>query len=794
MKITKTIFAHCLNILGLTVAFAAFIIIIMQVNYDLNYDKSYKEYEKIYRFEHSFMQPEGSSMRSCNTYRALIEQLAEACPTEIESLAELSKMGDDTFFFKRLNNSNSPTIKVSRETATASLIDMIGLEITLGSVEKFTEPGNIIISESTANAYFKNENPIGKAIHGDDDKEHTIIAVHKDFPRNSSFKNGVLMELGDKNKGNFSNFNYSTLIKLRDEKDIQTILDRASQKVVDYFGQMNPSIPKDTLFNEFRKGIFLTPLTEAHFSKNIQYDWAEKANKSTLYTLLSISILIILIAIINFINFSIASIPLIIKDINTRKILGSTNTQIRMRKIMEACLISFISFALALGLLYILSDTAFNSYFSAPIELSTNIPILVFTLAIALLTGIVAGLYPAIYSSSFAPALALKGTFSLSPKGRALRSGLVIFQYVISFVLIIVALFMNIQSRYMKNYNMGYETKNILTVPLSESLSSDPESFSSAIKKNPQIEDITYASGMLISNGKMNWGRTYKGEDLIFDCFPVASNFIDFFGMEILEGRDFNKSDELKKNGSFIFNKKAVDTYDIEVGAQIDGHSENGDQVVGVVNDFNFMPLQYGINPISLYVFGSEPWHRLKLCYIKLSPSADVKECISYIVSTMKEMNPAYEIEGSHINFMDERIGQLYAKEDALTKLILAFCILSVLLSIIGILCLIYFETQFKRKEIGLRRVYGSSITEILKMLNLTYIKMLTISFLVAIPASIFIIKLWLKNFTYQSPIPVWIFIAAYILLFIISVLVITLRSLQAAHANPVDSLKGELN
>ena len=143
---------------------------------------------------------------------------------------------------------------------------------------------------------------------------------------------------------------------------------------------------------------------------------------------------------------------------------------------------------------------------------------------------------------------------------------------------------------------------------------------------------------------------------------------------------------------------------------------------------------------------------------------------------------------------MDERIGQLYAKEDALTKLILAFCILSVLLSIIGILGLIYFETQFKRKEIGLRRVYGSSITEILKMLNLTYIKMLTISFLVAIPASIFIIKLWLKNFTYQSPIPVWIFIAAYILLFIISVLVITLRSLQAAHANPVDSLKGELN
>lgn len=790
MKFSKTRFSFCLNILGLTISFAAFIIIIMQVNYDLNYDKCYKDYQHIYRLEHSFLQQKGSSMRQATSSRAFTEQLVESCPG-IEGIAELSKNSESFIFLKSAETPDAPFIKVYREIVSAPLIQLLDLEIVAGSVDKFSERGNLIISEGVAKEHFSGENPVGKILKSEGGKEFIIIAVHKDFPLNSSFKNGVLIELGDENRGNFSNFNYTTLLKINSEEDIQRVVDKSSKIVVDYFGQRDPSMTKDSLLKEVKKSIFLTPLTEAHFSKDVQYDWAEKANKFTLYTLLSISILIILIAIINFINFSIASIPLIIKDINTRKILGSTNAQIRCRKIAEACSISLISFVLALGILYILSGTSFNTYLSAPIEFPNNIPLLLFTLAVALTTGVVAGLYPAVYSSSFTPALALKGTFSLSPKGRALRSGLIVFQYIISFSLIIVALFMNIQSRYMKNYDMGYSTEHILTVSLSQALAKDTESFSSALQKNPQIADVTYATGMIVSNGKMGWGREYKGENIQFDCFPVASNFLDFFGLKIVEGRDFTKADELKENGSFIFNQKAVDTYDIEIGAKFYGHTADA-EVVGIVNDFNFMPLQYGISPICLYVFGSKPWYNIQFCYIKLSPAANVKECISYIVSTMKELHPAYGVEETDVTFMDERIGALYAKEDSLTKLILGFCILSVLLSIIGILGLIYFETQFKRKEIGLRRVYGSSVTEILKMLNSTYFRMLTISFIIAIPISIFIIKLWLKNFSYQSPISVWIFIVAYVILFIVTVLVITLRSMQAAYANPVDSLKGE--
>lgn len=789
MKFTKATFSNCLNIIGLTVSFVAFIIIIIQVSYDMNYDKCYKDYDRIYRFEHTFHQQEGSSMRSANTSRPLARNIKAACP-DIEELCELSKMnGSDLYKFRKSESPDASLIGINMETATAPIVALLGMEMVSGDSEKLKEPGNVLMSLKTAKELFGNEDPIGKIIISENGNNSTIVGIYKDLPLNCSFKNGLIAEIGKENYDNYSNYNYSTLIKINNNDNIGKIIDEIAEVMVKESSDEILSLDRDSLLSVVKGKIFLTPIADIHYSKNVRYDWAEKANKATLYTLLSVSILIIFIAIINFINFSIASIPLVIKDINTRKVLGSTNFEIRVRKILQACAISLISFFLSLIIIHFLAGSSISSLFSASMVLSDNIPVIIVALAIAVITGIVAGVYPAVYSSSFPPALVLKGSFSLSPKGRALRFGLILFQYVISFVLIIVALFMNIQSKYMKKYDMGYTSENILTVSVNNNISSDRAGFTSKLQKNPQILDATFGSGMIISNGKMGWGRGYKGEDVQFDCFPVAPNFIDFFGMKVVEGRDFTESDDTKAAGSFIFNETAVKSYGFKVGEKLYGHVDDC-EVVGIVKDFNFMPLNYGITPIALYVFGSQMWYYPSFCYIKLAPEADLKGCMVHIRESIKEMSPATTDDDINIRFMDENIGRLYAKEDALSTMILIFCALSVFISIIGILGLIYFETQFKRKEIGLRRVMGSTVNQILMMLNIVYIKIMSISFIVAVPISIVIIKIWLKNFTYQSPIPVWIFIAAYGAIFIITVLIITLRSLQAAYANPVESLK----
>ncbi len=789
MKLNKkSLPSTILNILGLTVAFAAFIIILIQVDYDLGYNKSFKDHDRIYRLEIA-IDPAQSSFW-CNVSRPLAKIIVDSSP-EIEQSGEFGGGGDE-ISLRISDDANSSFIDFRWENISAKALELLGLKITAGDTSKFNEPNHVIISESSAEKLFPKESPIGKVVYGKQNK-YTIAAIYKDLPENSFIKNGVITNLSDENINSPNEWSYPLFLKLRSKESAETVRKTILNLIyTEVVSQMGDDEMKEAFNPETSQRVRLSPIHETHFSKDVKYDSVDKGNLSTTYSLLTISILIILIAIINFINFSMASIPLNIKNINTRKILGSTNGKLRLEYTLKAVLLSLISLGLGLILVYSLKGSSFTSLLSCSIDLTAHIPLIIISVITAIITGIAAGFYPAIYSTSFAPALVLKGSFSLSPKGRRLRSLLIAFQFFISLTLIIVALFIMVQTRYMKSYNMGYITDNILTVWLKNDLARKGDLFSEKLKENPSISDVTFSDGMIISTSKMGWGRNLRGHSIYFDCFPVATNFIDFFGMKIVEGRDFNPDDKLKANGTFIFNETAVKEYEISFDDKIQGHVNEAADIVGIVKDFNFQTLQYRINPFALYIMGSNPWRPQSFSYIKLVPSADIKKSIDYIKSTIKEMSSTTKDEDINITFMDERIGKLYAKEESLGRLISAFCALSVFISILGILGLIYFETQFRKREISIRRIMGASIPSILKMLNARYIKIVIGCFILSIPISIIIIKSWLKTFSYQSPIPVWIFIVALFTILSIAVLVITLQSYRTASSNPAHSIKSE--
>ncbi|MDL2238838.1 ABC transporter permease [Bacteroidales bacterium OttesenSCG-928-K22] len=783
-RITKLFTTNILNIIGLSVAFAAFIIIAIQINYDFTYDRGYKDSDRIYRLENINSNTEQYDPNICRPFGEII---AQTFP-EIEA-GTCIWWGGQAYFATSDNVSNA--IVLHYNEASSALPNVFGLELVDGNFADFEKPGNIIIPQSVAELLFNDESAIGKQLFAGYNKSQltiddnratfTVAAIYKDLPKNSSLQNTIYTNLGERYIDNRSEWSFRYYYKLNIGTDYVQLEKDAEQFLLKTY------YPDEEDYDE--EFIRLNPIHNLYFSKDTIHDGSEKGNLTTTISLLTIAILIVIIAIINFINFSMAAVPLNIRRINTMKVIGCTNSSLRIKQIVNVIILSIISFGIALLLVHVIAGTTFSSLISAKLDFVSNWKILVLSGVIAIITGILGGLYPAFYSTSFSPAVVLKGSFGLSVKGRKLRSSLIAVQYIISITLLIVSMFILVQNRFMKKHDVGFRTENILTVRASNTVVKQKDAFLNQLQTNPNILDITFSDGPIISSGKMGWGRHYKDNVVNFNCFPVATNFMEFFGIDVVEGRGFREGDNLKLNGTIIFNEAAKEKYDFEVDDKIEGHVEDPSDIVGIVKNFNFQPLQYKIQPIALYVFGSNPWRLQTFTFIKITGN-DVKGSIDHIRKTLEEFDP--DLANATINFMDKSIESMYWKEDNLAKLILIFCGLSVFISIIGILGLIFFETQFRKKEIGIRRVFGSTISEILSMLNKTYLKITFICFAISIPIAYFIIKEWLKNFAYRSPIPFWIWIVALFVIVLLTVTIISLRSLRSAKANPVESIKME--
>lgn len=772
--------SYLLNIVGLAAAFAAFLVIAIQVRYDFGYNKHFRDHAKIFRVEYNY-ETEQNSPFSAMLSRPYGELLITSS-ADIMDGGVVSEEGTATVWVQGKDESSS--IRSGLKKVSPSILNIFEFVITRGDVESFTRPNSAIISESTAKILFGDNDPIGKnLVFKEGASEATVTSVYKEFPDNTLFTDEIFVNIGDYSLQDQSEWSFTYYLKLIDKEAASKV----REEMVDYTINV---VAQGRIDKDKRDFLRLSALHDIYFSKDIRYDNSKKGNLNITRSLLSVAFLILVIAVINFINFAMAMVPVRIRSLNTRKILGSGTLKLRVSLVAEAVIISLISFAFSILILRYFSGSEYASLVSASTAIENNIGNIIISALIALLVGVAAGIYPAIYSTSFSPAVAIKGSFGLTPAGRKMRTILISFQYIISIILIVFALFINVQSKFMKQFNMGYERENIVNTRISNKVAQQKESFVERLKSNPVVSDVTFADGPLISNGKMGWTRERKGGGAKFDCLPVDPNFISFFGITVTEGRDFTEEDKLKSNGTIIFNQAAKDAYELEIGEKMIGHkNDDPADVVGFVKDFNFRPLQYGINPIALYVFGSEPWRAQTYMFVKIQPGA-YKESLSHIEHTIKEFDPG--IKNLTISFMDESIGKLYKKEDSLATLILISSIISVFISIIGVLGLIFFETQFRKKEIGIRKVSGADVTSIIVMFNKTYIKLVVICFFIATPITWLIINRWLNSFEYKAPIPVWIFLVAFALILSITVAAISLQSYRSATANPVDSLRSE--
>lgn len=771
--------ATLLNIFGLSVAFAAFMMIMMQLGYDWTYDRSNKYADTIFRVD--MVGQDRGQMAIVS--RPLADQFIQSSPHIVAGA--LTQCWVSSLYFSVEEAGERNSYKESARYIYPSITNVFQFDMVEGVDRALEDPEKVLIPQSLAQKVFGSESAVGKSLKLTS-KDLTVGGVYKDFPENSSLGNLIYLNMGDENLQNWGTSNYSFFIRVDKPENAEHLI----QDFKDRFDSLTGGSAGFS-WKEFGMDLRMVPLTDLHFCGQVLYDTTPKTSRQTLWLLFSIAFVIILIAGINFTNFSTALTPMRIRSINTQKVLGGTESGIRFALIMEAVAISLLSFLISVGLVHLAKDTVIATLVSADMSLMANLPLLLWTGLAAILVGMLAGLYPSFYMTSFQPALVLKGSFGLSPEGRKLRGLLIGVQYIASFSLIIGSIFMYLQNYYTLHASLGYDKDALIVTDLNRKLSESYQAFASQLKTYSGVEDVTFAEMMISSEDQyQHWGMKYKDQDISFQCLAVDPSFLRVMGIKVTEGRDFLEEDMKSTDGAFIFNQTACDRFGLQMKEEVDSA-----RIVGVVPDIKFTSFRMEVTPMAFYVYGKSRFGRImenrqyQYAYIKVKAGADLAGAREHVNATLRSFDSEYPF---NVRFFDDVLNQSYEKEQHLSSLITIFSWIAIFISMVGVFGLVVFDSEYRRKEISIRKVLGSTTREILILFNKTYFRILFICFVVSAPLAWYAVARWLENFAYKTPMYWWVYAIALAFVSVLTAATVTFQNWRVANENPVVGIKSE--
>lgn len=786
--------AGILNLLGMTVAFAAIYIIMVQVNYDWNYNSKIKDLDRIFVVTHKDWFDEGKY--SVNMSRPVMESLIKQS-SMIESYAVIQ--GNIQTEIKIADGNDNRTFELNTMQVTSGTYDVFGIEAVAGTFQGIGEENVVALSERASH---KLNLKLGDAIQLEGEKDkRTVSAIFKDMAMNSVFGETELLYSNIYEKeslDNFGEWSYRYFVKLNDKNNVNAFSENATNFAKNLVNEMissNPDmeLPPQEEIDEYigRNTVKLFPLKGFQFELSITDNTiVYQCNIITTITLFIVSVLILVITLINYLNFFMAQIPAKLRSVNTKKILGSSRLSLVMGFMAESAALVVVSLFLSYIVIKIIGSSTYAELISCPLDLGYNAAVAILTVFVALIMTVASSIYPAMHVTSFSPALAIKGTMGTVSKGKSFRYILVGFQFFISILFVLCSFFIKMQYDYMMNYDMGFNKESLFTayVPVN---SNNHDLYTTELQKKTAIKEVAWGASSLVSVYRMGWGREFNGKNINFISYPVSYNFLKFMGIDIVEGRDFTLADEKCEKGIFIFNEIAKEKFGFSLESKVSGHMGETD-IAGFCENFKFKPLHYKEEPFAFYVFGKKPWWPVSHLYIRSNPGATYSEVLQAVKEVVADISPNFNTEEINLKFFDEELGTQYRKEQKLISLITLFTILAVIISLMGIIGLLMFETKFRRKEIGLRRVHGASIREILEMFNRKFFYILLISFLIAAPVGYIVMDYYYSTFAYRSPLHWWVFLLAFVMVAIITVGVVTLCSYKAASENPAETLKNE--
>jgi putative ABC transport system permease protein len=781
-----------INIFGLASGMACSLLIFLFVTDELSYDRFNKDPDRIYRVVKDFVNDDGSLLPDATTPPAVAPAIQKEIPG-IERVTRVFPGWGNNFLF---TYKDKHIYEQRLYRVDSSFFDVFTFPFVQGNAKNaFKDVNSIVLTQTSAKKYFGLEDPIGKVLHEDRLGDLMVSGIVKDVPPNAHFHFDFLIstrKLAGDIDGNWGFYNFYTYIKLQPSVNIKTVEARIQ------------AIYKKN--NDNGSNIFYTqPLTGIHLDSDLKWELEPNSERLYVYVFSIIGLLIILIAAINYINLVTARSSLRAKEIGIRKVSGAYKSSLIKQFLLESVITCLLASAAALIIATLLLPVVNSITQKQLVLFAAGNYATAYFLTTALLVGILAGLIPALYLSSFKPVVILKGSKINEQGVFNLRKTLVVIQFTISIALIAGSFVIYKQVNYIQASKLGLNKDQVLIIKGYGALSAPTASaFQNALLQIPGVKNAATADGVV---GGQNWtnSMSLKGSknSQLINFLSVGYNYLNVLGIQIKEGRGFSadfpadtltnvSNGKLDEDiGSIILNEKAVKDLGIRapaIGQRVlwstDGDTSYYLKLIGIARDFHFTSFRSEIKP---FAFVAIP---------RRSDNLTIKLSTQNLSSTMRQIENAWKLfvpeRPFQYSFLDETFTRLYKAEINFQKVFIVLVILSIVIACLGLFALATFTAQQRTKEIGIRKVLGASVAGITTMLTKDFLKLVFISIFIASPMAYFAMNKWLQNYAYHVQINGWIFLIAGIVAVLIAVITISFQAIKAAIANPVKSLRTE--
>ena len=768
--------ASVLNIVGLTLAFMSFYIIMAQVVHNVSYNRSIKDSERVYLISQKDWDGEWGE----TSPRYISNRAFELSP-DVECGGVFRQYYEGGPLYKKINDYHYEKFNFMASVMSESILDVFSFECVEGNLHDITKPDHIIISVDVAKKMGVATGDVIYLANSTDssipEKPLTVAGIFTDFEINTIMRGvNAIVEIDDtyssKDDSYVSAFEH--YVKLREGADPKNFV----KIFEDEFNVLNKEQGTEPEENFSR----LISLDDLYFSG---VSSKESGTVTATVSLATIAILVVLIAFINFVNFFFALIPIRLRTVNISKVFGATTATLRWSFIFEALGMAVLSLVLAIYFMLTVKDTFIKNYLTCSLDLGDNLLTVGVIFAVVVAMALISALYPSYYITSFDASLGVKGGFAGSYKGRRLRLVLVTMQFAISITLIIVTAAIWLQYRHLAKYDVGFDVDNVLVFEPSYNVCKRYEPFMAHLETNPNILGATATTSRLTDTSLTSY-RDGDAEIIEVHQFTVYHNFPEVMGIEVFEGKF---QPELKES-QLIMTKQTQLSTGWEVGKM--SKKLRNLLVAGVCENIELKSLADNKlkNHNMVLVYHNKFKFGYNMFLVRIAPNTDIEQMKEFIRTSVKEFDP--NADEPAIRFFREDFQHLYESTRKQAVLLTIFALLSVVISLMGVFGIVLFEMQHRRREIAIRRVFGATTLGMLWMLNRRYAAIVAACFVVAAPVAWYIVGEWQKDFAQQATIGWWVYLMALLLVLGITLGLVTQRSWKAANENPSQVIKGE--
>ena len=781
-----------INILGLAVGLTCFMLISVFVFNELSYDKYPADAKNIYRV---ILSVTGNG--DVAAYPLVDVAVGEGIKNAFPEVKASTRIAPATDFIK-YDDKQFKEDKIA--FVDSNMLQMFSIPLIEGNIQTaLVQPNSIVVSKAFAKKYFGNEEALGKSLSvGTGGDLYKVTGVINEVPENSHFHFDAFLSLASRHltRKTWSNIGFFTYLLLNKNTDPKKLESKFPQLVAEH---VVPEIQHDmgVSLAEAKKSIntfvfSLQPLTDIHLYSHTKYEMEPNGDIQYVYIFSALALFILLLACVNFTNLSTARAVKRAREVGIRKVLGSLKQQLIIQFLTESVLLTFLSMLIAFGLLFLILPY-FNQVANRQIPFSffTSYQSILVMISLVFITGIVAGIYPSFFLSSFNTIKVLKGSSSKGSQKNVLRSSLVVFQFFVSIALIIATIVVYQQLYFMQNKNLGYDKEQVLFLPDARLLGKNQDAFKQQLSENKNVVAASISRsvpGLPFMDGTEIYPKNENGngKEIHANIYHVDEDYLKTLGIRVVSGRNFSK-DFPTDSSAVVINQAMVRELgwsgENPIGKTIVRSGQHEFKVIGVVADFNYASAKQQIAPLMMMLGNNYGGLVIKI------NTGNVKGFLSDLKKQWADFNPEGPLSYS---FLDDNFAKLYASEIRTQQIFTAFAIIAIIIASLGLFGLSAFVTEQRTKEIGIRKVLGASVESVLLLVSKEFLLLVGIAFIISVPVTWWAMHVWLQDFAYRIHIAWWVFVVAGIIAILISALTISFQAIKAAVANPVKSLRSE--